>query len=771
MAKKSSTKKTSTNGGSKGSSGGAKKDILTRVRVLYLLFILVGFGIGARLVWVQMFSDSVAHNAEVLKDGVVREVVIPAHRGAILTRDGEPLAISSLRYEPTFDFKSEGFNDASTQEFEQNVDSLSKMLARHFSEEDALLEGYTYISASEYKDIFHTEHSRGVERAKKIFPRPVTLDEWEMMTSDFPILNNNMGLVYGVERIDKRMRPMGELAHQLIGNVARDEEDTGTGIERVYNDYLSGSDGRAKEQYIAHGFWSRINDPYNRAPEDGCDVVTTIDSDLQRMATKILRNELETHKGSFGVAMVMEVETGDILCMVNLSSGPERGTNFSEMVYNHALKTSQCPGSTFKLAVSMLLLEKYGYTLNTTINIPKKVQEVGTRSVKDSHTITYENGKPIGNVSLKEAFAHSSNIYFAKALYENTKSDPNQCWEYFNKLGFNSTVGLDDYNEVTGYIPEPKGKEWKEVHGSFGKSLPTLGYGYIVQVPPIHTLTFFNGVANGGRMIAPRLVDRIERDGKVIERMPTEVLIEEMCSEKTIDALFECLKAAAAPARTKHRFAKLPFNIGCKTGTAEIKGPFQSIATEDIRKKDNIRNYNYNLGSVVCIMPIEKPKYTVMVAMAKEAMFDRDTHFGIDVAGPAANDIMLYLYNNDPELHPKVSEAPSPYTPVNIKGGNREAVSEVSHTLAGHVYDNAEDATWCSTKSDFGGNVTLRAVDDDESIVPSVLNMGLVDALYLLESRGLKVTHEGAGRIVEQSVEMGTPIGDCGGTIHLKLDI
>ena len=778
MAKKSSSKKSSNSGENKASSSGsAKKEILIRVRVLYLLFILVGFGVAARLIWVQMFSESVEHNAQVLKDGVVREVSIPAHRGAILTRDGEPLAMSSLRYEPVFDFMSDGFSDVSAQDFELNVDSLSNMLARHFSKEDALAEGYNYISAAEYKDVFHKEHSRGTARAKKIFPRPVTLDEWNMMVADFPILNHNMGLVYSVERVDKRIHPMGDIAYQVIGTTKTNVDENGnteygTGIERIYNSYLSGSDGRAKEQYIAHGFWSRINDPGNVAPEDGCDVVTTIDGGLQRAATEILRNELEAHEGTFGVAMVMEVETGDILCMVNLSTGEERGTNFTES-FNHALRTAQCPGSTFKLAASMVLVEKCGYTLNSTVKIPNKQQTVGTRPIKDSHLITLDNGKPMVDVSLKDAFAHSSNIYFATAVYENFKSNPKQYWEYLNELGFIGTVGLDDYKEKPGKLLDPSDKEWRLRYGVHSLSLPYLGYGYIIEVPPIHTLTFFNGVANGGRMVAPRLVDRIERDGEVIETMPTEVLVDKMCSDRTLDVLYTCLGAAADPARSKKRFAHLPFNVGCKTGTSEIQGSFHSIAKKDIREINAGIDVGdgYNLGSIVCMMPLEKPKYTVMVAMLKQRRSSTDTRFGIDVAGPAASDIMLYLYNNDPDLHPNVSEAPVPYTPVNIKGGSRSAVFTVSDELAPFVGDDSDGADWCNTSTDIGGNVVVRGVNTDEGIVPDVRNMGLSDALYLLESMGLRVTHEGAGRIVEQSVAAGSAISESGGAIHLILEI
>ncbi len=781
MAKKSDTKsKNRENGGSNAiNSGGAKGETLFRVRVLYILFILIGFGIATRLVWVQMFSSSVEHNAKVLKEGIVRKVVIPAHRGAILTREGDPLAMSSLRYEPTFDFKSEGFNDTSEQSFEANVDSLSRMLANHFNPQDAKQEGYKYISAAEYKDIFHRERSRGKERAFKIFPRPVTLDEWEMMTSEFPILNNNMGVVYGVERVDKRIHPMGEMAHQFIGSIYnRGVDENGqekidvSGIESIYDDYLSGSNGRATEQYIAHGFWSRMNDDYNKEPEDGCDVVTTIDGALQRRATEILRQELEQHNGSFGVAMVMEVETGDMLCMVNLSSGPKRGTNYSEKIYNHALKTGLCPGSTFKLAAAMVLVEKCGFDLETSIQIPDKIKKVGTRIVRDSHTITYENSKPKVNISLKDGFAHSSNIYFAEAVYENFADNPKQYWEYLNELGFNSTVGLDEYDEASAKVPDPTGKEWKSMHGKITKSLPYLGYGYIVTMPPIHTLTFFNGVANGGRMVAPRLVDRIERDGTTVESMPTEVLIEKMCSQNTLDILYECLEAAATPERTKRRFAKLPFKIGCKTGTAEIQAKFIASAEEDIRNNNRgiTHDMGYHLGSVVCMMPLEKPKYTIMVAMLKQKTSSTDTRYGIDIAAPAASDIMLYLYNNDPSLHPEVAEAPSPYTPVSIKGGASDAVRRVSNEFATYIGSDNDGSVWSNT-SIKAGNVEIESVEIFDGLVPDVRNMGLSDAIFLLESYGMRVTHEGVGRIVEQSVEPGLAIDETRRDIHLKLEV
>jgi cell division protein FtsI (penicillin-binding protein 3) len=272
--------------------------------------------------------------------------------------------------------------------------------------------------------------------------------------------------------------------------------------------------------------------------------------------------------------------------------------------------------------------------------------------------------------------------------------------------------------------------------------------------------------------------------------MPTEVLIEKMCSQNTLDILYECLEAAATPERTKRRFAKLPFKIGCKTGTAEIQAKFIASSDEDIRNNNRgiTHDMGYHLGSVVCMMPLEKPKYTVMVAVLRQkgpwherieshnGLYVRPPEnmpprFGIDVAGPAASQIMLYLYNNDIELHPEVEEAPSPYPPMNIKGGHSSSVQMVSDELAPFVRDDNRGAAWSTTNIDVGGNVTISGMRVESGVIPDVRNMGLCDALYLLEDMGMAVTHEGVGAVLEQSIEPGTTIEECGGVIHLTLGI
>lgn len=753
----------------------AKRDILSRVKLLYTLFILLGIGIAVRLVWVQVASPSVRHNAKILNNGIQRTVTMPAHRGTILSREGEPLALSSFRYHAAVDFASEALQEGNPESLSRNIDSLSRMLAAHFSPADAERHGYKHITAKEYNDMFHRQIAAARDRSRRIFPRAVTLDEWNMIRRNFPILNDNLGIVCGTERSDERLYPSGDLAYQFIGilpdSTKADHTKYGTGVERIYDNYLSGSNGVAVEQRIAHGFWTRIDDDRNRMPEHGCNVVTTIDAGLQKMATERLRYSLEQNHASFGVALVMEVATGNILCMVNLSSGVERGTNYNEKVFNHALSTAMCPGSTFKLASAMALLEVGGYDINSVIEIPSATKKVGDKIVRDSHRIDGEDGKPLGNVTMRDGFAHSSNIYFAEAVYERFKSEPEEYTRFLEGLLFNTHIGLQQFGEVKSSLPHPGTPEWKHF-GSNALTLPQLAYGYVVELPPIHTLTFFNGVANNGCMVAPRLVERIERDGEVVECPPVVTLREKMCSAETLKALRECLSAASADNRTAYKFRGMPIEFGCKTGTAQMWGSFVSKSTADIESMRNgmrPTEDNYYLGSVVTMFPMEQPKYTVMVCVAKQATPSHPGYYGINLSGPTTRDIMEYIYTNDPSLHAVIEQRDTTFEARSIKAGEHDAVEICSERYTLSTHDEAK-GEWARVKIDESGKATIEEIAVEDGRVPNVVGMGLSDALYLLEDAGLRVTHSGSGRVVSQSIRNGTAVNGRGRTIHLTLE-
>ena len=339
-------------------------------------------------------------------------------------------------------------------------------------------------------------------------------------------------------------------------------------------------------------------------------------------------------------------------------------------------------------------------------------------------------------------------------------------------LLFNDYVGLGEFKEARSRVPHPGTEEWRR-HGDNATTLPRLAFGYIIELPTVHTLTFYNGVANGGRMVAPRLVDRIERDGEVIKRMPVLTLKDEMCSAKTLDALYECLAAAAVPERTAWRLKDLPISFGCKTGTAQIWSNFNTIAKKDYQQMlDGMTPSidRYYLGSIVTMMPQDKPKYTIMVSVAKQSTPTHPTYFGISLTGSVARDIMEYVYDNDPTLHATLESAETPYGATAIKSGESKAVEHISKRLANGVELKNDDSEWSIATVNEAGCAVVETRKIEEGVVPNVVGMGLSDALYLLEHAGLKVTHTGAGRVVSQSIKNGTRINGNIKNIHLYLE-
>ena len=459
-----------------------KSDILLRVRVLYAFFILAGVVVLARLVWVQLFSSEVAYNADRLARRIFTEEVIPAQRGSILSRDGEPLATSIFRYQAAFDFASPGLDSLKT--FHEQADSLSKLLAAFFKDKPA----------SEYARFFRQEHARryrlvnardtsylrsegwfarimdrlrGEEYVKKriydtirdhtpvnIFPREVDFAEWETLRR-YPLLNWNMGMVYRLVERDERIYPQGELARRTIGLIG----DRGNyGIEEAYREELAGRDGRVTRQRIARGFYGWVAGGDHVDPEDGCDIVTTLDLDLQDVADKALRRQLETQNALWGTTIVMEVHTGEILAMVNL--GRNADGSFAERE-NYALGRSMEPGSTFKLATMLTLLDDARMPVSTVYDTHNgdPVTVGPAKNIRDSHRGDHE-------IDFRRAVASSSNVYFAKAMWDRygITGKKQEYSDYLhNELHLGETVGLECLGErkpsiTTDWkVPDPGG--------------------------------------------------------------------------------------------------------------------------------------------------------------------------------------------------------------------------------------------------------------------------------------------------------------------------
>ena len=606
-----------------------KSDILLRVRLLYVLFILAGAIVLARLVWVQLFSAEVAYNADRLASRIFTEEVIPAQRGSILSRDGEPLATSIFRYQAAFDFASPGLDSLKT--FREQADSLAKLLAAFFRDKPA----------SAYAKRFREEHARryrlvnprdtsylrsegwisrmmdrmrGEEYVKRriydtirdhtpvnIFPREVDFAEWETLRR-YPLLNWNMGMVYRLIERDERIYPQGELARRTIGLTG----DKGNyGIEEAYREELAGRDGKALRQRIARGFYGRVAGGDHEDPVDGFDIVTTLDLDLQDVADKALRRQLEAQNALWGTTIVMEVHTGEILAMVNL--GRNADGSFAERE-NYALGRSMEPGSTFKLATMLTLLDDARMPVSTVYDTHNgdPVTVGPARNIRDSHRGDRE-------IDFRRAVASSSNVYFAKAIWDRYGSTgrKQEYSDFLHKeLHLGQTVGLERLGERKPSVTT----DWKVPDP--GVMLVKMSYGYRVRLAPIQMITFYNAIANGGKMISPVLVRELRRGDRVEERFESRTIASSIASRAALREVQQCLQAVCTEGTASAFFRDTTrLRVAAKTGTAQIT---------DARSREG----RYYLGSMVAYFPADAPRYTVLTTIETRAQAGKAYYWG-----------------------------------------------------------------------------------------------------------------------------------------------
>ena len=745
-----------------------KSDILLRVRLLYVLFILAGGVVLVRLVWVQLFSAEVAYNADRLSSRIFTEEVIPAQRGSILSRDGEPLATSIFRYQAAFDFASPGLDSLRT--FREQADSLSKLLAAFFGDRPA----------SEYARMFREEHARryrlvnprdtqylrsegwlsrmldrlrGEEYVTRriydtirdhtpvaVFPREVDYAEWEVLRR-YPLLNWNMGMVYRLVERDERIYPQGELARRTIGLTG----DKGNyGIEEAYRAELAGRDGRAVRQRIARGFYGRVAGAGHEDPEDGYDVVTTLDLDLQDVADKALRQQLERQNALWGTTIVMETRTGEILALANL--GRNADGSFAERE-NYALSRSMEPGSTFKLATMLTLLDDARMPVTTVYDThngdPVKIGPA--RNIRDSHRGDRE-------IDFRRAVASSSNVYFAEAVWDRygITGRKQRYSDYLrDELHLGETVGLERLGERAPSITS----DWKVPDP--GVMLVKMAYGYRVRLTPIQMITFYNAVANEGRMISPVLVRELRRGDRVEERFESRTISSSVCSRQTLRIVRECLQAVCTEGTASAFFRDTTrVRVAAKTGTAQIT---------DARSREG----RYYLGSMVAFFPADAPRYTVLTTIETRAQAGK-AYYGGPLAGPVVKCMVDYIYNRGHDWYGRVGgDGPRRY-PERVKGGDIAQIRRVADRLSPRASFDSRTG-WGRAAVDSLSNVAITSLPDDRGVMPDVRGMGLKDALFVLESRGLRVRLSGQGAVVRQSIAAGTRIRP-GAAVVITLD-
>lgn len=744
-----------------------KSDILTRVRGLYLVFIAVVAVVLVRLVYVQFFAPETRINAKRLSTRIFLPDTVYAQRGSILARGGEPLATSIFRYQPQFDFASEGFADEET--FHTQSDSLAKLLSAYFG--DRSVDQYRRLlrsrrdSARRYRlgdphDTTYYREDEGVllllldlmtgrakvtetvrdtlrnHRPTKILPRDVDYGEWEVLRK-YPILNYNMGVTYSLAEYDRRIYPQGDLARRLIGR-------TGTagnyGLELLYDDQLKGENGFSVRQRIARGFSTRVAEAEHQDAVDGMNVVTTLDLNLQDVADRALRAQLEKQNATWGTTLVMESQTGEILAMANLGRTADGRLTERE---NYALGYSMEPGSTFKLATILTLLDDAKMP-------PEKIYET-----HDGNPVTIGQAKNIRDshrgdhaIALKRAVAGSSNVYFAKAVWEyyGQTGKKQQFSDHLHRvLGLGETVGLDSLGERKPSVTT----DWKVPDP--GIMLVKMSYGYRVQMTPMQMLTFYNAIANGGHKIAPVLVKELRQGDRTVATFKTHTLREKICSDETLAIVRDCLEEVAKTGTAAAYFSDTTrFSVAAKTGTAQITSG----------------ESGHYLGSMVAYFPAEHPRYTVLTTIRTKQQSGK-SYYGAGLAGPVVKRVVDYLYARE-EAWASTLEADSLHRrPTQLKGGSIRQLREVADRLASGVHFE-ERQGWGRASVDSLAAVQIKSLKTTRGTMPDVRSMGLKDALFVLEQCGLRVTVEGSGAVYEQSIAPAQPIRE-GDAVLIRL--
>ncbi len=693
-----------------------------RITVVYAVLILFGAAIAVKLFSIQLLEGEKwrARAAEV----ATAMRTVRSERGHIFSDDGRLLATSVPEYEVRMDMQADGLTDAL---FNANVDSLSWQLARLFGDR----------SMQDYRRSLVGAHARG----DRYFLVKRRCDHEQLQALRrmplYRLGRNKSGLI--AEKHMVRIRPFGRLALRTVGYLLKDS--TAIGIEAGYGPWLQGVSGLRLERRLTGGIWMPVDGGEGQEPIAGSDVHTTIDMNLQDVADNALATQLKRNGAHHGCVVVMETQTGYIKAISNLTL--QADSTYVED-YNYAVGASTEPGSTFKTAALMVAMEDGRVSLDQPVDTKDGKVRFYDRWMRDSHEGGY------GTITLGKALEVSSNTGISQAIDKAYRSDPKQFVHGLRELGFGSTLGIRLPGEG---MPVLRGPEDKKLWS--GTSLPWMSIGYEVSVTPLRILTFYNAMANGGRMVQPQFVSAISREGKIIERFPPVTLKERICSEVTLGQLKGVLQSVV-DSGTAINLRSAHFRIAGKTGTAQI------AADKDGYKRNGI---SYQ-ASFVGYFPADAPRYTCIVVVSSPTL--RGV-YGNVVAGPVFREIADKIYSNRLEMQTKLAHTDTVFrTPVSFAGLRTDLLT---------VYDGLKvpitvegESEWASTTAtDSVVEITSRAVPEaGAALMPNVLGMGLRDALFILENRGLHVRLAGSGMVKRQSPAPGSRCFK-GSTVTLEL--
>lgn len=702
--------------------------------VLYRVYILL-FGIVIPLAIVLIYQTVYISYAEGEKwrlkgaELYIDTRPIEPERGNILASDGSLLSTSIPYFDIYMDPNSTGMTP---DDFKDNIDSLSQCIATYVDN--------TYTPGG-WKTFIEEQRKTGNRYV--LIKRGVSYSERKFIEK-FPLFNlgrNRGGFI--AEKRSLRKRPFGILAQRTIGYTGR-EDAKPVGLEGSFDEVLGGRAGKQVMIQVdrANDIWIPVDDLSLVEPKTGDDIVTTLDVNIQDATQEALLRALNYHDAEWGTAVVMEVETGKIKSIANLGKTDDGWWE----TYNYAIGAAIEPGSTFKLATIMSLLEDGFIELNDTIQLERGTTEFYGEKMVDSSPYSAK----IDSTSVRHAFEISSNVGMAKLLdkYYGQKDKRNKnkgaelYIEHLKDFNLHLPTGIEVDGEANPYIKEAYSEEqqWS------GTTIPWMAIGYELRLTPLQLLTFYNAVANNGTLVKPYIVQEIQRFGEREKAFKPTVVKKRIASSTTIAQVHELLDSVVTRG-TAYKLKTDEYNFAGKTGTAQV-GYRRTASGQTF-----IRGYQ---ASFVGYFPSEAPKYSIIVVINKPR---RGGFYGSDVAGPVFREIADHIYATQMDLHAPMNNKPKlPLAGSQMPtydAGDKKDMLKVLDYLDIPFYGNPM-ANIVTLRAESDSLLVLNRTISDDKVVPSVIGLGLRDALYVLENRGLRVEVDGFGKVARQSLLPGT---------------
>ncbi|MEM9886335.1 MAG: penicillin-binding protein [Bacteroidota bacterium] len=720
-----------------------KNEVLVRVYSVLLLLVAAGL-----LIFMNAIKINVKEGDQWRRQGkeYLKEKRVEAERGNILTESGALLATSLPVFDIAFDPSV-----ISEEEFNTKIDSLSARLAGHIdlTLTSGGLRDYFIQKREENLEDRSKLRNFFVEQRKKgkrflLLKRGVSLAEKEQL-STYPIFEEGQfkGGFIAKPRY-RRDRPYGILARRTIGYVRANANPVG--LEGYFNERLR---GKSEMQWMrlvdpAEELWIPAAEFGDIEPRKGDDIITTIDLDLQEITETALSRAMNYHDAEWGTAVVMEVKTGKIKSIANLGKTSEGWWE----TFNYAVGQPIEPGSVFKLASMMALLEDDYINLEDSIALYK-----GRITYYDDEMVDSYNHN-MDSTTIRRAFEISSNVGISSLVdqyYRQTKREAEFIQHLKNfKLDLPAAVEID--GETKPYIKEAGSAEdqWS------GTTLPWMSIGYELTLTPLQLLAFYNAVANNGMLMKPYLVSEIQHLGETLETFKPRIIDQSIASRKTINEVQGLLEGVVERGTAK-KLKTEKYQFAGKTGTAQTD-------YRRLNKRTYVGGYQ---ASFAGFFPAENPLYSCIVVINKPS---NGKIYGADVAGPVFREIADKAFASKIDLHAPVNKGKVLLASKQLPNMNIGESSDMQYLLS--YFDiphyGKAGSEWAVLKATPSDSIKVLTRRLKAGKVPNVVGLGLRDALYALENKGLKTKVVGAGKVYQQSILAGTRLNGQTVTIRLR---